>query len=88
MPRRRPDWNPDTSKRDPRIDPKPGDVLGIGRSRTYVWDVADSIIIYARRPKPDGLSYPNTRYCVPIGIWRMSNRRPDVFVYNVAEASP
>lgn len=92
MARRRPDWNPDTSKRDPRIDPKPGDVLGIGRVRFYVIDswFPDRVMFSHRRPAPtNDWTSLRTWYAVSLAAWRRVNgRRPDVFVYNVAEASP
>lgn len=45
--------------RDPRIDPKPGDVLQGGRHTFYVTDVVSGQVIYTEdAPPPPTLSLP------------------------------
>jgi hypothetical protein len=55
--------------RNPKIDPKPGDVLRKGDIDILVIAVTSTTVYYSKADARDD-SFPLLGYQVPIGIWR------------------
>ena len=54
--------------RDPRTDPRPGDVLESGNTRFYVARVENGVVYYTYEPPPDEMS-------VDIEEWRLNSAK-------------
>ncbi len=82
--------NPDTTARDPRIDPRPGDIIGFGRRRYYIVKFADhtgwpdSLFFTVRRPP--FFPFGHSAYLMSIKAWHKGSKHPDCIVYNVARS--
>jgi len=65
-------------QRDPRVDPRPGDVVSNGREQFYVTEIADGVVYYTDAPPVEVQS-------IRLGDWRAYSKN-DAIV-NVAPAT-
>ncbi len=81
--------NPDTTNRDPRVDPHLGDILGFGRSRYYIVRLGDreppkGWVYYTQR-RPNFFPLTGHAYFMDIKAWRKGSKHPECIVHHVAE---